>query len=153
MQPSIALFLIPSGRVGRQVFWLATLVLIALALAVFLVVSPAMFPEADTRVLPSLTETAVNLLAIWPFTVLSVKRFNDRDFPNWVGWIVGAMSATWTIAEHFGHFDESNWSSIALWEQVFLVLFGLIFLWSLYENGILRGTVGPNRYGLDPLAT
>ena len=42
--------------------------------------------------------------------------------------------------------DKSGW-----WVLINLVPF-IGWLWALIENGFLRGTAGPNRYGADPLA-
>jgi uncharacterized membrane protein YhaH (DUF805 family) len=153
MPRSIALFLEPSGRIGRRIFWLATLGFVVLWMVLMFVLSPDMFADTPTSVPPSQMMTAASLLGIWPFTVLSVKRFNDRNYPNWVGWLVGSMTAIWTIAEHFGRLDVANWSSMPFAERLILALVLLVLLWSFYENGFLRGTIGPNRYGPDPLAT
>src|SRR5262249_41164553 len=51
-------------------------------------------------------------------------------------WIVGALS---------GYFDE-NVGAVILFAGV------AIGIWGFVELGCLRGTVGPNQYGPDPLA-
>ena len=44
--------------------------------------------------------------------------------------------------------DEPNWLMLAI-----LVPFGVFGIALLIELGFRRGTVGPNQYGPDPLAT
>lgn len=106
----------------------------------------------DAVATPSLTSTVISVFSYWPLTVLGVKRFNDRDYPNWVGWVVGASVVIVTVANHFGYLDFVNWSGCSPFEKAILAVVGVLWLFSLIDNGFLRGTTGANRYGPDPLA-
>ena len=69
----------------------------------------------------------------------------------WLGGIVVNLLLIWPAlavsVKRWHDRDKSGW-----W--VLLNLLPVIgWLWALVDNGFLRGTDGPNRYGPDPLAT
>ena len=53
-------------------------------------------------------------LAAVPLTALSVKRFNDRDRPIWIGYLVGAGTALFIAAPYFGYLtnDVAHYSLV-----------------------------------------
>jgi uncharacterized membrane protein YhaH (DUF805 family) len=74
---------------------------------------------------------------------IGVRRLHDRNKSGW--WILPLYVVPFLIG------TISNQTSDDLW-GLGLALVGLIlWLWGLVELGFLRGTVGPNRFGLDPL--
>ena len=98
-----------NGRIGRRTWWLwgvAAMLGLAMYATVLLRVA---------GVSATVTDTAVNLLLLWPAVALSVKRWHDRGKSGW-------------------------------WVLVALVPF-IGWLWMLVENGLLRGTARPNRFG------
>ncbi len=79
------------GRIGRLEYWLGLLVLIAVSMAVTAAVDPAaMTVENGVVKPPSFAGTIWNLLITWPSTAIAIKRFNDRDWPNWLGYVLAA---------------------------------------------------------------
>jgi uncharacterized membrane protein YhaH (DUF805 family) len=78
---------------------------------------------------------------LWIGLALGAKRLHDRNKSAWwlvIFWIVPAILQG--IGEHI--------DGIGL----IFTLGGLaLSIWGLVEIGFLRGTVGPNQYGPDPL--
>lgn len=137
------------GRISRKSWWLGFVIIMILSIAGTLVLHPDAFSlDPDVAWTPNWAATIWGLLLIIPYTAITVKRFNDRDWPNWLGYGVGLTAALLTIGQHFGFFtfgpDMSTTEGI-----VGLVLY-LPLLFALIDNGFLRGTKGPNRYGPDP---
>ncbi len=108
------------------------------------------------------------LVAVWPFTAVLVKRIHDR---NKSGWLVLAYLAP-AILQIILDFrsdldrafvialtgdptlgqDSSTVSTILDWIQLVVeVWFFVVEVWFFIEFGCMRGTVGANRYGPDPV--
>ena len=101
------------GRIGRQAYWFAVVILIAAGL-VATIVDRLLFRDPN-----SFVSLIVALVSIYANVAVSVKRWHDRDKSGW-------------------------WCLI-----IFIPFVGAV--WILIENGFLKGTSGPNRYGPDPL--
>jgi uncharacterized membrane protein YhaH (DUF805 family) len=91
------------------------------------------------------------LIAYIPMTyvgvVSGIKRLHDRNKSGW--WIVlfyGGSTALSLVAAFLDGAMES--SAVLLLLQ--LVSF-VILIWALIELGCLRGSIGQNKYGPDPL--
>jgi uncharacterized membrane protein YhaH (DUF805 family) len=144
-------FLSPSGRICRQSFWLGLIALMAISLPVTTLLEPELVASMrDKHKPPGLASTLWNLLLTWPSAAISIKRFNDRDRPQWVGYLLGAAMAIIILANHYGYLlDPEHMGSP---EKFVFFLLLLFFVWSVIDNGFFKGTDGPNRYGPDPLA-
>jgi uncharacterized membrane protein YhaH (DUF805 family) len=115
------------GRINRAKFWLGSIVLWVLSLITNVVVS----------------------------TVFGVQYAEGDLFPDmapvaWLIWIIIMLALTYATlavwAKRWHDRDKSGW-----WSLIVLVPF-IGAVWILVELGCLPGTVGPNRYGPDPLA-
>ena len=143
------LFLSFTGRIPRSSYWLGfVVVVLVFGLARYVLKSYMGFEGAGGR--EELPVTFVSMLAAIPLTALSVKRFNDRNRPRWLGYAVGLSIALFIVAPRFGYLaDPGRFSFVEhaiFWPLCALSLFALI------DNGLLPGTAGPNRYGPDPTA-
>jgi uncharacterized membrane protein YhaH (DUF805 family) len=88
--------------------------------------------------------TPIFVVGMWFLAAATIKRLHDRDKSGW--WIVPFFIAP-------GLLDRlSDWID-APTAAVFVsaIAFGLT-IWCFVEMLWLRGTRGPNRFGLDPLA-
>ena len=91
------------------------------------------------------------LIVFIAFTVVSwisafavgVKRLHDRDKSGW--WILLFYLAP-SVLGSIANTSEQPLAGFILGVGSFV-----ISIWALVELGFLRGTVGPNRYGPDPL--
>jgi uncharacterized membrane protein YhaH (DUF805 family) len=145
-------FLSAYGRISRLEYWLGMVGLMAVTLPVAMWIDPEAFAQArDQMRPPSLAGTLWSLIVTWPSATISIKRFNDRDWPWWPGFLLGIAMAGLVIANHNGYLLDPDRMSPA--EKLLLVALVIGFVWSMIENGFMRGTDGPNRYGPDPLSS
>lgn len=143
------LFLSFTGRIPRRSYWLGfAVVVLVFGLGRYVLKYHLGYEGAGGR--EQWPVTFLSTLAAIPLAALSVKRFNDRDRPPWLGYAVGASIALFMAAPHFGYLDDLRQFSPAehaiFWPLLALSLFALI------DNGFLPGTAGSNRYGPDPIA-
>jgi uncharacterized membrane protein YhaH (DUF805 family) len=137
------------GRISRKQWWIGFLIIVIVSLPVELYLNPAQF-SADPPLLPQpiLADTVWSVLWLIPSTAITVKRFNDRDWPWWFGYAFGAAWLVTFVGPYFGLYidpDAGTANAIAFWLLLASALAATI------DNGFVRGTVGPNRYGEDPL--
>jgi uncharacterized membrane protein YhaH (DUF805 family) len=161
------------GRIGRKTFWLGYVLplLVASIVASVLDVSLGLVPAPMADAMPADASQVgpisgiVSLLSIWPMLAGSIKRLHDRGRSGW--WIGGfylvsaaaGLLAFATVATATGgiflHRDRPVTEADVQGVLLVMILAGVVILgfgiWLLVETGFLRGTVGPNRYGMDPL--
>ncbi|MGE0626960.1 MAG: DUF805 domain-containing protein [Hyphomicrobiaceae bacterium] len=144
-------FFSPYGRISRQAFWLGLIVLSAASLPISLLLDPNPLARTNTNEIapPSLASTVWNLMLAWPSAAISIKRFNDRDRPWWIGYLMFVAMVAMLIANHAGLLLNPN--SAAPTERLVFAGMLMFFVWALVDNALFRGTEGPNRYGPDPL--
>lgn len=145
-------FLSPNGRISRQEYWLGLLALMAITVfgaAVF--DFDGLTSEGGKVRPPSLASTLWSLAFAWPSTAVSIKRFNDRDWPSWLGYALGAAMTAFVVANYYGYLLDPDVMDPV--EKLIMVAAAIGFLWALVENGFQRGTQGANRYGADPLSS
>jgi uncharacterized membrane protein YhaH (DUF805 family) len=145
-----SLFFAFNGRIGRRSWWIGTIAVALASVIGTLLIEPAAF-DLDAPAPRTVKEggTLWQLALLVPTTALMVKRFHDRDLPWWVGYAIGALGAVLTIGQYFGFFIPGYTGAMG---TAVIFAIGLVFLYALIDNGFLRGTPGPNRYGPDPLA-
>ena len=76
------------------------------------------------------------------------KRFQDRDKHGALALIGIVPTFVVNLLYTFRVLDPVEPSAVSRFLDVILVI---VALWILVELGCLKGTQGPNRYGLDPL--
>lgn len=134
------IFLSFQGRLNRKPYWIGTIALLSL---VVIGVFGVMFLTGGGGVAAI---GVIYLLLLWPTLAIGVKRLHDRNKPAW--WLV-VFYVVPTLLNVLGEGGDG--------ERVGAMIFGLaslaISIWALVELGFLRGTVGANRYGPDPLAS
>lgn len=148
------------GRIGRKVFWLGYIVPLLIASVVAGVLDAALGLAAyrGEDVMPgdaaqfSPVSSLVSLLSIWPSLAGTIKRLHDRDRSGW--WIGGfyLLSAIFGgVAVMMALTNPSSAAAIGMPIMVGGIVMAAYGIWLLVETGFLRGTVGPNRFGPDPL--
>ncbi len=129
---NMSIFTSFDGRIGRQSWWLGSIVLIVLQWVVMLILSlvagsgmmNAMDPNNPQAMGQAMGAFSIPFIIIvlvflWPGLALYAKRWHDRGKSGW-------------------------------WTLIMLVPF-IGALWALVECGFLKGTEGPNQYGPDPV--
>jgi uncharacterized membrane protein YhaH (DUF805 family) len=98
----------------------------------------------------------VILLTLWPALALATKRLHDRDYPTWV--CLAFYLSLMAIAGAVLWFSPPNFAapeareSLQTMTLVSVFLLGPIALWFTAQVMFMRGVVGPNVWGPDPLA-
>ena len=140
------------GRINRKRYWIAALILgiatlVVMYLALLAVGGSLIFPDPHTRWILFL----IQLLTLYPSAALMVKRFHDRGRAGYFAALLLVPLISKGLTDALG-MTGNPLDQNAL-DYVFLLIFLIIGIWFLVELGFLRGTVGPNQYGPDPLET
>jgi len=130
------------GRLNRKPYWLTNI-----AVGVIILVAIAIVMVGERRFAEAFLTMAILIILylplFWVSLALGAKRLHDRDKSAW--WLALIYLGP-GIASGIG--DQMDSMGFVL----HLVAFA-ITVWAFVELGCLRGTVGPNRYGPDPLGT
>jgi uncharacterized membrane protein YhaH (DUF805 family) len=93
----------------------------------------------------------VDLAFTYPEFAIAAKRAHDRDLPIWILILFfgsGAVLDLLTVLELTGSTDQPSVLSLFI-----AVPFTVLLVALLIELGFRRGTIGPNQYGPDPVAS
>jgi uncharacterized membrane protein YhaH (DUF805 family) len=136
----VHLFTSFEGRISRQPFWIALAVFIAIDIASVLTIE-------DDRL-----SAVFDLIMTYPQFAVCAKRGHDRNTPAWVVGLFFAFGVALDVMILGGWItkDLSNPTPLV---YAFAVPFLVLGLALIIDLGFRRGTVGPNRYGPDPLET
>lgn len=137
-----------SGRIGRLDFWIFFAVFTAglMALVMFAKAAPG-------NALTYLLGSAILVTLGVAFFATGVRRLHDRAYSGWMIIIFYAIPL-YMGSENRGdtHLIGFRIDIGSFEEGWFLRLVAsVIVIWAIVELFILRGTVGPNKYGPDPL--
>jgi uncharacterized membrane protein YhaH (DUF805 family) len=137
----VNIFITFGQRISRAKFWTAILVYVAVGL-VF--VALTYLGSGSTTV-----QRIVGILVIMSSASVCAKRLHDRNKSGWyvLLFLVAPLSlfaAGVAIGTMSGGSDTV---ATALW-----LIAAVISIWAFIELGCLRGTIGRNQYGPDPLA-
>jgi uncharacterized membrane protein YhaH (DUF805 family) len=141
MNPFVLLFSF-SGRINRAKFWLAVLIYIVFF---FGVIGIAMMVSSSLD-----TIFIAALIAYIPLIVSGIavgtKRLHDRDKSAWWLAMFYLVPLLINLVGIYVLGDDGTLNSVLT-----MVSF-VINIWAIIELGCLRGTIGGNQYGGDPLA-
>lgn len=145
-----AFFFSARGRISRKQYWLwYFLPVVALSIIVdFFSLVPGWF----FKLLPSLFQ----LVLLWPHIAVLVKRIHDRNKSGWlvwlfyIPWILALIFIIGTIIAAATHATGATATLGIITGVIGIVVLG-IAIWFFVEFGCLRGTIGANRYGPDPV--
>ncbi len=124
------------GRIGRQPFWMALACIVAFELAAYLAVGERW-------------SSIASLLAAYPEFAVFAKRGHDRNVPIWIPALFVAGAVVLNLAVLFDLSGPLESPSTLFY--VIGIPVGLVAVILIIDFGFRRGTVGPNRYGPDPL--
>jgi len=138
------------GRISRSQYWLRFL-LPVLAIGVVLNLLQTIGIDG-ARIVSHL----FNLLVLWPGIAVLIKRIHDRNKSGALVWLLYGpllVAVAVTVIAIIGAVMNTGEAGVlglvsgALW-----VLAVGVAIWFFVEFGCIRGTIGPNRYGPDPVA-
>lgn len=153
----------PSGRISRSQYWLRFMVpYLAIFYGLYFTMK-VLGEESTGHTVVSAIQTIFVLVAFWPSIAILVKRIHDRNKSGWlclalyvpvvlffvllIVWFAGAIVA----AAKSGTFEPPALDALGITVIVFAVISAVVGLWFFIEFGCLRGTVGANRFGPDPV--
>jgi uncharacterized membrane protein YhaH (DUF805 family) len=134
------------GRASRKRYWLLTLAyLLTYMLGCALFVTLAIVVDAKTSdaITPVIAGVVVLLIIIlaWASSAIAVRRLHDRGKTGY--WLLLYYAAPAVISANAG-LDAAG--------LIFLAISLALAIWALIDLGILRGEVGSNAFGADPLS-
>jgi uncharacterized membrane protein YhaH (DUF805 family) len=132
--PFLSLFVHFPNRIGRGQWWLGMA-------AIGAVVSGALALGGDHNAVIMIGAAALSLAIFIPITI---ARLHDRNHS--VGTAFSCVMAVGLVAKLFRHTMENEYR----WWAIAVVGIGFAAL-AVIELGLLRGTVGRNPYGEDPI--
>jgi uncharacterized membrane protein YhaH (DUF805 family) len=141
---AVNLFINFNGRINRAKFWIVVLCCAVFFLAV-IGITMAVSSSMDTMFRAALI---AYIPLIYVGVVTGIKRLHDRNKSGW--WIVLFYGSPLGLPFVAAILSGTTESSVALF-LVQLVSLGML-IWALVDLGCLRGSIGQNRYGPDPLA-
>jgi uncharacterized membrane protein YhaH (DUF805 family) len=127
------------GRLNRRPYWLTSIAILVLILMLVAI----LFALMDAGVILLVILAVLYIPLLWIAFALGAKRLHDRDKSAW--WLL-LFYVLPSILSNVA--DQASGSGILL-----LFISTVISIWAFVELGCLRGTVGPNRFGPDPLQT
>ncbi|HXC27619.1 MAG TPA: DUF805 domain-containing protein [Stellaceae bacterium] len=142
-------FLSAQGRIPRYQWWLGSIGLGVAGLIVGVIIG-LVFGAAARGFAGRAVLFLVSLAIIYGSYCLIAKRFHDRDKPELYAQLVVGFRLVKIVLDLIG--VSGNHLQLNGIDYIFLIgLFG-IAIWLFIDLGCLRGTIGPNQYGPDPLA-
>jgi uncharacterized membrane protein YhaH (DUF805 family) len=142
-----SLFFSFKGRINRAKFWLAILIFVVISL----LLAAIGYSAAESMAFGVLS-VIVNIVVFISGLAVGIKRLHDRDRSGWwllLFYIAPSVLFTLGVLLTFMGIEAGGPGIIGL----LVYLAGLaILVWAIVELGCLRGTIGANQYGPDPLA-
>lgn len=143
-----------NGRIPRKTYWIASLILMVILIAFIFAIAMAVIDPNGTPAEIERTGAWLSLLGFavagYPMLAINIKRLHDRNKPAWIMalYVIPVLLDPLLVIGGLAGTPEAP-SAMRLVVMIATIIVGL---WLLVELGFLRGTVGPNQYGEDPLA-
>jgi uncharacterized membrane protein YhaH (DUF805 family) len=143
----VELFTSFKGRISRKYFWAGVLGLLVVSSATGLAWGLITDTYDDSR--SQLFFILLELVLLYPTSAILAKRLHDRNRPTW--WIAFAIVPTLfgIFLQGVGLVDPRL--TVVAVNYLISGLTVAVSVWFLIELGFMRGTIGPNRYGPDPV--
>ena len=129
------------GRISRQTFWVAIAALVGAEILAHFI---AEMLQGDRL------SAIIDLAFTYPEFAIAAKRANDRDLPIWILIVFFGGGAVLDLLTVLGLAGSNEQPSLV---SLFIAIpFTVLLVALMIELGFRRGTIGPNRYGPDPVA-
>jgi len=140
-----------SGRLNRAKYWLWVLIYLIVA-----IVMGAVIYFVNNELVGGVVQLVFSLIAFISSLAIMTKRLHDRNKSAW--WLlvfvlvpsvllgIGVGAITYGALAGGGELG-----ALGLAGGAFTLAGGAILIWAFVDLGCLRGTIGANRYGPDPL--
>jgi|SRR5262245_32571323 len=139
-----------SGRLNRAKFWLWLPIYFIAALVVGAIDFIAFIYVIHSPMLAGIVQLAFGIVALVSGLAVMTKRLHDRNKSAW--WLVIFVLVSPVLLGIGKGIATSDSSDIrGLISSEFILAANAILIWAFVELACLRGTVGTNRHGPDPL--
>ena len=153
-----------NGRISRSQYWLRFVVPYLVIYFALQIVGAIAGSGSNLNIAISITIMIFSLVMLWPSLAILVKRIHDRNKSGWWCLFLYIPTFVFTIllmvwlgaailAIAAGDADTALPTLGAL--GILVIILGVatlgIDLWFFVEFGCLRGTIGANRFGPDPV--
>jgi uncharacterized membrane protein YhaH (DUF805 family) len=139
------LFFSFEGRINRAKFWVVGLINVAVSLAERIAGDVLLDKLGPPTYL--LTVIVVSVFTVWVGLAAGVKRLHDRAKSAWWMLVFFLLPAVVSLAA--GLMDPTG---LGIPTLALNTVAKVTVAWAIIELGCLKGTLGPNMYGADPLA-
>lgn len=144
-----ALYFSPSGRISRSQYWLHFFLPVFI---IGLILDALKLIGEPFEALQALFQLAV----LWPGIAVLIKRIHDH---NKSGWLVFALYGPLVVTLAFalgalaaiGMSDKATGGVLGVIAIICGAVTLIIGIWFFIQFGCMRGTVGANRFGPDPV--
>jgi len=143
------LFFSKDGRIGRGSYWLGIIVIGGISFVSGLILWRIFDSHLILTPGGRFTQFVVVMSLLYPGYCVLAKRFQDRNEPRSFTLVGIGLAAFKAVLDLF-HVTGDPWVPNTL-DSVFLVAQCGIGLWYFVALGCLRGTIGENAYGPDPV--
>jgi uncharacterized membrane protein YhaH (DUF805 family) len=133
-----------SGRINRAKFWIAALIYFGINV-ILNIIGYVTDQNAIFQALNGMIELVILISSL----AVGIKRLHDRNKSGWYllfFYVVPSVLAMAAIGTYLTMEDGTLITAVLGLASV------AVFIWAFVELGCLRGTVGGNSYGPDPIA-
>lgn len=140
------------GRISRRTYWLAML---GVYTVFFLIAGAAEYlvtgrlrlavSSSDAPLWPAIFASLM-VLVLWPSLAISLKRWHDHGLPSWPIFLYYVLCLCAALTVPF----LSDIKLVGL-HMLFSSVLDIFWIVLIIVLGFIKGNVGPNRYGPDPL--
>jgi uncharacterized membrane protein YhaH (DUF805 family) len=153
-----------NGRISRSQYWLRFVVPYIVIYFMLEIIGAIAGPGSNLYIAISITIFIFSLAMFWPSIAILVKRIHDRNKSGWWAlflyvptFVFTVLLLVWVgaaiVAVAAGETDAALPSLGGL--GILVIVLGVMVLgidiWFFVEFGCLRGTIGSNRFGPDPV--
>lgn len=135
------------GRINRKPYWIGVIILVAISLAVTLLLALTVGTQGRSFLILTFV---IQLVFLYPSAALLVKRLQDRNRPAWFAALILVPIILQAITNLVGITGDPM--SQGMLDYLFAAWILIVGVWFFVELGCLRGTIGDNQYGPDPLS-
>jgi uncharacterized membrane protein YhaH (DUF805 family) len=157
MDNLMSLYTTTDGRIGRQQWWIGVIVLVVINIAITIVLG-LVFGLWNNMQVAAWVSTILFLIFAYPIYALYVKRRHDRDNNGLDALIFMAILVVQFVLQALGISvspqEIPNVGTVMMPNIIGQVIGVITLVYGIYMlvvMGFLRGTVGPNQYGPDPV--
>ena len=133
-----------NGRINRARYWIATLVFMAISVAL----AAIGYAIGDGVTFQALNGM-LSIVMIISGLAVGIKRLHDRNKSGWYMLLFYVLPFVLVLLGLMFDVTGDGSSTATL---VLGILALAVMLWAFVELGCLRGTIGTNAYGPDPIA-